>query len=216
MTSITINNQNFILHPSGAMFWEARDMILISDVHLGKISHFRKHGSAVPQQAIQKNFNKLQALVKQFEPQTICFLGDLFHSSLNTEWQLFEKWVSQQTAAIVLVVGNHDIIAPERYVQLGIRVIEEWILDGFLLTHIPQERDNLYNFSGHIHPGIKLKGLGRQHLKLPAFFKKKHQLILPAFGEFTGNYIMNPEDSDVVFAVTAEHVILIPSQEKDF
>ena len=66
-----------------------------------------------------------------------------------------------------------------------------------------------YNFSGHIHPGIKLKGIGKQFLKLPAFFQKKNQLILPAFGEFTGNYIMNPEDDDVVFAVTPDEVILV-------
>ena len=211
--SITIHKQNFILHPSGAMYWKERDMVLISDVHLGKVSHFRKHGSAVPHHAIHKNFDGLQVVINYFTPQVICFLGDLFHSSLNTEWHLFENWLKKQTAAIVLVVGNHDIIAPERYEDLGVKLASEWILDNFLLTHIPEERENLYNFSGHIHPGIKLKGLGRQFLKLPAFFQKKTQLILPAFGEFTGNYIMQPEDGDMVFAVTPDEVILIPAKE---
>ena len=208
--TISINNQNFILHPSGAMYWEARDMVLISDVHLGKVSHFRKHGSAVPSQAIQKNFDKLQEVVNYFNPKVVCFLGDLFHSTLNYEWQLFEGWLKRQTAAIVLIVGNHDIIAPHLYEDLGVKLASEWILDNFLLTHIPEERDNFYNFSGHIHPGIKLKGLGKQYLKLPAFFQKKTQLILPAFGEFTGNYMMNPEEGDVVFAVTPEEVLFIP------
>jgi DNA ligase-associated metallophosphoesterase len=210
---ITIQNHNFTLHPSGAMYWHEREMLLISDVHLGKVSHFRKHGSAVPKKAIAKNFEKLQDVIQSFAPKIICFLGDLFHSNLNTEWKLFEQWTSTQTAAIVLVVGNHDIISPDRYEELGVKLVSEWVLDGFLLTHIPEERDTLYNFSGHIHPGIKLRGIGRQFLKLPAFFQRKCQLILPAFGEFTGNYIMTPDKDDVVFAVTPEEVILVNTQE---
>ena len=208
-TQITINDANFSLHPSGAMYWQERDMVLIADVHLGKVSHFRKHGSAVPKKAIQKNFDRLQDVVDEFQPKVICFLGDLFHSNLNTEWKLFEDWAKQQTAGIVLVIGNHDIIDPTRYENLGVKLASEWVLDSFLLTHIPEIREEHYNFSGHIHPGIKLKGIGKQFLKLPAFFQKKNQLILPAFGEFTGNYIMNPEDDDVVFAVTPDEVILV-------
>lgn len=198
-----------MLHPSGAMYWQERDMLLIADVHLGKVSHFRKHGSAVPKKAIQKNFDRLQDVTDEFQPKVICFLGDLFHSNLNTEWKLFEEWAKQQTAGIVLIIGNHDIIDPTRYENLGVKLASEWILDSFLLTHIPEIREEHYNFSGHIHPGIKLKGIGKQLLKLPAFFQKKNQLILPAFGEFTGNYIMNPEDDDVVFAVTPDEVILV-------
>lgn len=208
-TQITISDSNFTLHPSGAMYWQERNMVLIADVHLGKVSHFRKHGSAVPKKAIQKNFDRLQDVVDEFQPKVICFLGDLFHSNLNTEWKLFEEWVKQQTAGIVLVIGNHDIIDPTRYENLGVKLASEWVLDSFLLTHIPEIREEHYNFSGHIHPGIKLKGIGKQFLKLPAFFQKKNQLILPAFGEFTGNYIMNPEDDDVVFAVTPDEVILV-------
>ena len=77
---ITIQNHNFTLHPSGAMYWHEREMLLISDVHLGKVSHFRKHGSAVPKKAIAKNFEKLQDVIQSFAPKVICFLGDLFHS----------------------------------------------------------------------------------------------------------------------------------------
>ncbi|MGB5780739.1 MAG: metallophosphoesterase, partial [Eudoraea sp.] len=46
--TIQIQDQNFILHPSGTLFWQEQATLLISDVHLGKISHFRKFGAAVP------------------------------------------------------------------------------------------------------------------------------------------------------------------------
>ena len=61
---ITIQNQTFILHPSGALFWETRKLLLISDVHLGKVSHFRKHGVAIPNNVVSENFNRLTEVVK--------------------------------------------------------------------------------------------------------------------------------------------------------
>ena len=209
MTTISIHNNTFRLQPTGTMFWEEREMLLIADVHLGKVAHFRKHGSAVPQEAISKNFEQLDAAIDCCEAKEICFLGDLFHSSLNTEWLYFEQWVTRQKAQLSLVVGNHDIIAPEKFETLGINLYQERVLDQFLLTHHPEERNNLYNFCGHIHPGVRLKGIGRQLLKMPCFFKKPSQLILPAFGEFTGNYILKPDEGDQVFVITPDEVILV-------
>jgi len=206
---IEINNRAFVLHCSGALYWVEKRMLLISDVHLGKISHFRKFGSALPGNAIFKNFLKLDNVVEHFNPETICFLGDLFHSTLNNEWQLFEEWVERTQLPIVLVAGNHDIISPLKYEELGITHVSEWIIDGFLLTHDPEVRENYYTLSGHIHPSILLEGVGRQFLKLPCFFRSPQQMILPAFGEFTGTYVMEPKQDDVVYAITKEDVVEI-------
>jgi DNA ligase-associated metallophosphoesterase len=206
---ITIHNQAFVLHCSGALYWVEKRMLLISDVHLGKISHFRKYGSALPGNAIFKNFLKLDSVTEYFNPERICFLGDLFHSTLNNEWNLFREWVERTQLPIVLVAGNHDIIAPHKYDEINITVVNEWVHDGFLLTHHPEERDNLFTLSGHIHPAILLAGVGRQFLKLPCFFRTQNQMILPAFGEFTGTYIMEPAEGDTVYVITKEDVVMI-------
>ena len=207
--SIQIKDQEFILHPNGGVFWVEKSMLLISDVHLGKVAHFRKFGAAVPQKAIHKNFILLDEIVSYFKPFQICFLGDLFHSSLNKEWQFFENWVEKTPSEIILVSGNHDIIAPEKFEALGIKIFQELEIEGFLLTHHPEERDSYFNFCGHIHPAVRLQGFGRQRLKLPCFFKKKQQLILPAFGEFTGTYVLEPTKEDEVFAIAEGDVIKI-------
>ncbi len=210
---IVINNRAFVLHCSGALYWVEKRMLLISDVHLGKISHFRKHGSALPGNAIFRNFLKLDSVVEYFSPESICFLGDLFHSTLNNEWQLFEEWVGRTQLPIVLVAGNHDIISPYKYEELGITVVSEWLLDGFLLTHHPEERENYFTLSGHIHPAVVLEGMGRQFLKLPCFFRSPGQMILPAFGEFTGTYVMEPSQNDMIYVITKEDVVLISQKE---
>jgi len=184
-------------------------MLLISDVHLGKISHFRKYGSAVPQNAIAENFERLTLVVDYFKPKKICFLGDLFHSSLNLEWDLFENWMQDISAEVLLVVGNHDIISELKYEALGIGIYLELILENFLLTHHPEIRENYFNFCGHLHPGFKLNGAGRQQVKLSCFYKSKEQMVLPAFGEFTGNYWISPNVGDQVFVITKNEVILV-------
>lgn len=204
-----INSQLFVLHCSGAMYWVEKRMLLLSDTHLGKISHFRKYGSAIPDRAVYGNFLKLDNVVEYFNPEVICILGDLFHSTLNNEWQLFEEWVSRTPIPLVLIAGNHDIISPHKYEELGIDIHSEWILDDFLLTHHPEERENLFTLSGHIHPAILLEGVGKQYLKLPCFFHSPKQLILPAFGEFTGTYLMEPSEGDNIYAITKEDVIAI-------
>lgn len=211
--TIAIKSNTFILHPSGAIFWEDRKALLISDVHLGKVSHFRKHGVAIPNNAVSKNFTRLTDVVDYFDPERIFFLGDLFHSSKNSEWHLFVEWSDCCVAEIILIAGNHDVIARENYDEIAIKVFKELEIDGFLLTHHPTEREGFFNFSGHIHPGIELRGFGGQFLKLPCFYKKENQMILPAFGEFTGKYMILPEGNDLVYAVTKEEVIGVGKKE---
>jgi len=198
------------MHPLGVLFWQEKSMLLISDVHLGKVSHFRKFGAAVPQQAVHQNFDMMDEVIDFFQPESVVFMGDLFHSSLNKEWQLFEKWASKITSKMVLVVGNHDIISPVKYEDLGIQVVSEIQLAGFLLTHHPEERQGFFNFCGHIHPAIRLSGMGRQSVRLRCFFKSEAQLLLPAFGEFTGSFIMEPEENCQVFALLGDTVLPVP------
>lgn len=206
---IQIQNENFILHPSGAVFWERKKTIIISDVHLGKVMHFRKHGIAIPQNAISENFRKITEVLDYFLPEKIIFLGDLFHSAKNAEWNLFEEWLSNHKQETYLITGNHDIIDESHYKENGVIVTDILEIANFFFTHHPTEKENLFNFSGHIHPGIVLRGLGLQTLKLRCFFCKPNQIILPAFGEFTGKYFLKPSLEDTVYAIAGNDVIQI-------
>lgn len=206
---IEIRNNTFVLHASGAIFWEDQKILLISDVHLGKISHFRKHGLAIPENAIPENFKRMTNMVELFHPEKIIFLGDLFHSKMNDEWKLFADWVASMHLGIILVEGNHDIIGRQNYIDLNVDVCQKLGFGDFLFTHHPMETEGFYNFCGHVHPGIKLKGMGKQSLKLACFFRRENQLILPAFGEFTGNYLIEPEENELVYAIAHNEVIRV-------
>lgn len=206
---IEILDNNFVLHGSGAVFWKEKNMLLISDVHLGKVSHFRKHGIALPTKSYEGNFKQLTAVADFFKADVICFLGDLFHSKINKEWDFFTDWINSRSEKFILVVGNHDILKPEKYESVGMAIASELKVNDFLFTHEPENRDGYFTFCGHIHPGVRLQGLGRQSMNLPCFYRTERQMILPAFGEFTGKWTVEPGVDDLIYAIADKQVMEI-------
>jgi DNA ligase-associated metallophosphoesterase len=195
------------LHPWGAVYRDKNAQLLISDLHLGKISHFRKYGAAVPLEATDRNFERLNDLFTTFRPQSIAFLGDLFHSHMNREWDVFAAWVKTCTAELILVEGNHDILGVQPFEKIGVQVYPTLNSGPFTYSHHPLKSFEGYNICGHIHPAVRLKGVGKQSLRLPCFHFRNRQLILPAFGAFTGSHVMTIEKHDQVFALAGEAII---------
>ncbi len=61
---IEIRNHHFELLYHKAMFWKETNTLLLGDLHLGKITHFRKEGMALPPNAIENNFARLDELIQ--------------------------------------------------------------------------------------------------------------------------------------------------------
>ena len=211
---IDILGQQFELHPSGAAYWEDEGLLLIADLHLGKVAHFRKHGAAVPADLALENYKRLNEVIRYFNPTRLTFMGDLFHSSMNTDWDHFANWKLSQRLEIDLIFGNHDIISSHKFEELGIQLYEELNLKGILLTHHPTEVEDSFNIAGHIHPGVKLRGAGRQSMRLPCFFRSERYMILPAFGIFTGKHTLKPGPKDQVYAMAEGQVIELNHPKK--
>jgi DNA ligase-associated metallophosphoesterase len=200
------------LFPQKALFWKNREILLLADLHLGKINHFRKSGIAVPSKANDHNLELLVEVISLARPKSIIFLGDLFHSYYNTEWEAFGEVVKHYAGiSFDLVLGNHDVMSERQYERKGIRVFDELIMGPFLFTHHPQEiiPGDLYNMAGHIHPGVHLTGKGRQSVTLPCFHFGVRQALLPAFGNFTGLARIAPKKEDKVFVVADNKIMMV-------
>ena len=59
-------DQDFVLDTSGSLYWPSRNSVILSDVHLGKIAHFRKHGAALPADAQFENYSRLSRLIARY------------------------------------------------------------------------------------------------------------------------------------------------------
>jgi DNA ligase-associated metallophosphoesterase len=207
---VVIKGEEFELWPERAVYWKRINTLLLADLHIGKVNHFRKAGIAVPSKANDKNIENLVGLIQQLKPERVICLGDLFHSHYNPEWEVFGEIVKHfKPISFELVLGNHDIMSDHQYERKGIRVHDELLLDGFIFTHHPLESiaEGQYNIAGHIHPGIHLRGKGRQELTLPCFYFGGRQGLLPAFGAFTGLARIYPKKGEQVFAIAEDSVI---------
>jgi len=209
--TITHKQQTLHLHPDKAIFWEDRSTLLLADLHLGKGEHFSRHGIAVPSGVQVDNFSRLQDLLDEFEPKRVLFLGDLFHSTLNDTMETFAIFLSTfPDVSFELVMGNHDILPQALYDNSLLVIHYPPFRDSpFMFTHYPLDKPDgeLYNFYGHIHPGVLLRGAGRQSLRLPCFHFGPEQAVLPAFGAFTGLAIVRPEAGDLVFVIAEGEVL---------
>lgn len=207
-----IVGEEMVLFPQKALFWKKQRILFIADLHLGKINHFRKSGIAVPSRANDHNLELLMDVIGLSKPERIIFLGDLFHSYYNTEWEVVGEVVKHfSSVSFELVLGNHDVMSERQYENKGIIVYDDLTIGPFLFTHHPMETipEGVYNMAGHIHPGIHLKGKGRQSLTLPCFYFGSRQAFLPAFGNFTGLALISPEKASKVFVVADNKVMAV-------
>jgi len=213
MQQFYLRGQSFILHPFKGILWEEQSTLFVADLHLGKATHFRKAGIAVPKEVRQSNFDKFTALLLDLKPARVIILGDLFHSDCNTAWEDFVFITKQfEDMSFELVVGNHDIMDETQYAYANMKIHPEpYDLAPFVLSHHPMKSEDipegLHNLCGHIHPSVVLRGIGKQGMKLPCFHFTENQGILPAFGEFTGTAVMRTKRKDQVFVVSGDRVI---------
>lgn len=211
-----INDNTFWVSPDRCLFWEEQNILILADLHLGKVGHFRKAGIPVPKGVNVADLHRLISQLFLFKADRVIIVGDFTHSVNNNELSLFRKWRNDfPSFRFDLVKGNHDILEDHWYHETGIVLHErELVIGDFCFRHEADTDDPLasagkgsFTFSGHVHPGIRMSGRGRQEVRLPCFYFTKGHCILPAFSKFTGTYRVEPKKGDVVYAVTGTELI---------
>jgi DNA ligase-associated metallophosphoesterase len=221
---------SFGLSPQRFIFWEKEKTIIISDLHLGKTGHFRKEGIAMPQQVYKEDLQRLFSILQQYKPSRLLIVGDMVHSKQNKELDWFCRWRNDFAQIdFTLIKGNHDILKDEWYHDNCINTLTEMQIDGLRFVHDDTKRENIVTeeeneivvdnqllptISGHIHPGILMRGIAKQSLQLPCFFFNQKQCFLPAFSHFTGSYILKPQKGDDVFVMMKNEIYKLPESKK--
>lgn len=187
-----------------AVYWPDRQMLLVADLHLGKGDVFRRHGIAVPRGGTGQDLSRLDALLAQTGAMRLMMLGDVVHGPIHAaHWQAqWRQWRRQRDwLAVQAVRGNHDRALDRA--SLGIELLGSGIEEaGLWLCHEPVS-DGRAAVCGHVHPVVRLPGLARA---LPAFHYQHGQLILPAFGAFTGGWRVRPGGDAVLVVCNGEQL----------
>ena len=202
---LNLHNQTFLLSEHKALVWLEQKMLIIADAHFSKETHFRKNGMAIPAGILQNDLKRLETLIDTFDPDQLLFLGDMFHSEENDGMNEFLDWRKKVSSLqINLVIGNHDILNKGWYQNAKIDCFESFLqIENIILSHDKMiiEDENNFNIYGHIHPGILLRGMAKQSLRLPCFWFSKNYGVIPAFGRFTGSVSVRPKKEDKIFVI---------------
>ncbi len=176
--------------PSRALFIPEKKELLICDIHLGKAEYFQQNGIPLTNNSDENNFVRIKKIVKQYRPEKLIILGDLFHSSFSIDKTLqkkIEDLPELLKTNIELILGNHDVGCDIKNLKIfNIRKTK-----NLSFSHEPvNSKDNkTLNICGHYHPKIYLKNNGdRLSFRCFAMDMKKNTLYLPAFGDLTGGY----------------------------
>ncbi len=179
--ALFFHGETLHLRPTGALFWPAKGLLVVSDLHLGKSERLaRRGGSLLPPYETQATLEKLDRELEATRASAVICLGDSFDDTASAEGIADDSrlWLVRLMAGRdwTWITGNHD----PGPIDIGGTHRDEVQLLPFTFRHIadPAERAEV---SGHYHPKARLAGQAR-----PCFLADAARLILPAFGVYTG------------------------------
>ncbi len=170
---------------SGALYWPAEGLLVVSDLHFGKSARLAAQGGALmPPYEGRETLLRLERDLDATGARRVVCLGDSFDAAgldlvLPEEEQL---WIVRLQAGRewLWVEGNHD----PGPVSLGGTHLAELRLNGLVLRHRAEDGAR-GEISGHYHPKARIALRGRV-ISRPCFLLDDARLILPAYGAYTG------------------------------
>lgn len=175
----------FVLDPLGALFWPARAMLIVADLHLEKGSAFARRGCPLPPYDTHATLARLEALTRRWNPEAVVSLGDAFHDRCGPD-ELAPPLRARLAGLMagrrwIWIAGNHDPALPP---SLGGDRTGTLALDGLVLCHRPREGAE-GEIAGHLHPKARVLVRGRS-LRRPCFAVDNERILMPALGSLTG------------------------------
>jgi DNA ligase-associated metallophosphoesterase len=211
---IELAGERVLLLAERALYWPAERTLIAADLHWGKAAAFRAGGIPIPRGTTSAGLARLDRALARTGAERLALLGDLLHARAwrapETVRTIAEWRASARGLDLLLVRGNHDRRAGDPPPDLGITVVDGPVqLGPFALRHEPRVANGAYVLAGHIHPGVTVRGRGRERLRLPCFAFGPRVGILPAFGEFTGTALAERGPHDRIYAIAGDDVVRV-------
>lgn len=174
--------------PSGALWWAAERLLVVSDLHLGKSERIaRRHGALLPPYESVETLSRLEADLLATDPAQVVCLGDSFDdlaASLALPAEIRARIEAAQSGRHwIWVEGNHD---PGPLGLAGAHETE-WQWGPLRFRHIAEDGATAPGeVSGHYHPKCRLNLRSGQRISRACFLLDATRLILPAYGAYTG------------------------------
>lgn len=212
---ITHAGEQLTLFAEKALYWSGTKTLIIADPHFGKAAAFRHAGLAVPEHVTLSDLKRLDGLLEITSSKRLLILGDFFHAKTgraDVTMQTLGSWCGDHPQLEVsLVPGNHDRSAGAPPECWNIRTFNELVQPPFTFRHEPTSLRGSCVVGGHLHPCISLGAKFGAGLRAPCFWFRENQVVLPAFGSFTGTHPITADRNDRVFAIEKCEIFPVPA-----
>ena len=212
MVPFSFAGETFEATPSGALFWPARQALLVADLHLEKASWFARLGQFLPPYDSHATLTALAAEVERSGAKRLYCLGDSFHDAFGCDRlsASSRELLIDLTSRLdwVWIVGNHD---PGFADHCGGAIEDEVEIGGIVLRHeaVPGERRP--EISGYFHPKLRMHLQGRR-VSRRCFVLSATKLIMPAFGALTGG--LDAHHPEIMRSVGSAATALVPVSDR--
>ena len=212
MVPLSFSGRNFVVLPSGALYWPAHSALLVADLHLEKASWFARFGQMLPPYDSQATLAWVEEDIAATGATAVWCLGDSFHDSFGCD-RLPAAARAQLTALTgavdwVWITGNHDAGMID---HCGGRIEVEMVVEGLVLRHEAEPHEPRPELSGHFHPKLRLKARGRR-VSRRCFVASEYKMILPAYGAFTGG--IDADHPEIMKAMGGEAAALVAVSDR--
>jgi DNA ligase-associated metallophosphoesterase len=186
MTAAPIHmaGERLMLDPDGVLWWPARKLLAVADLHLEKGSSLAARGALLPPYDSRATLDRLVPLIRRYRPERIIALGDSFHdrhgAARLAAAEAERLRAIAEGAALVWVLGNHDPLPPAGFPG---EVAAEWREGPIAFRH--EGGGATPEVCGHHHPKAWVPTRGKA-VSRPCFVADSRRLMLPAFGAYTG------------------------------
>ena len=212
MVPFSFAGETFEATPSGALFWRARQALLVADLHLEKASWFARLGQFLPPYDSHATLSALAHEVERSGATRLFCLGDSFHDRFGCDRlpSNARELLSSLTEKLdwVWIVGNHD---PGFADHCGGRIEDEVGIGGIILRHEALRDEPRPEISGHFHPKLRLHLKGRQ-VSRRCFVLSATKIIMPAFGALTGG--LDAHHPEIMRSVGTKAAALVPVSDR--
>ncbi|MCQ8239806.1 ligase-associated DNA damage response endonuclease PdeM [Rhizosaccharibacter radicis] len=188
--------ERLMLDPSGILWWPARRLLAVADLHLEKGSAAARRGSLLPPWDSRITLDRLLDQVRRWRPEIVVALGDSFHDRLGAarlpgpEADRLRRLGSE--TRLVWVQGNHDPEPPEglpgehgtRF-EMGPLLFRHEASPAEPNRGIRRQPSGPIEICGHHHPKARVATRAGS-ISRPCFVADNRRMILPAFGAYTG------------------------------
>lgn len=182
---------------SGALYWVAQRLLVVSDLHLEKGSSFAARGVLLPPYDTAATLSRLAAVIARHDPRMVIALGDSFHDR-----DAHERLTAPDRDAIaamqtgrdwIWIAGNHDPALPS---DLGGVIASEVGIGPIVFRHEPSGACG--EIAGHLHPKARVATRARV-TERRCFASDGERAVMPAFGAYAGGLSIRDEAFTRIF-----------------